>query len=375
MDVDKGSKISGNSVKSQKIFNALVHMLQTQQIQLESLAKERKVLENRILIQQDRWVSDVHILQQRISQMKMDISQLKLACSLEEAKSDLLAGLKQREAFLYKLKLGRAETDLQDLKLWVDCLTHKCSEQKGGSQGKIKEFEKGKGGGEDDGNTKEEEHRRSKLLEGEVRKLKRAQEKLTSENNSEVSALLAERNFLWNQFKKMESEYDSLLKSKLSEVQQANEKIDKLVTNIEQLESSNCEKDKTILMLRTDLAKLEAAKDHSDTEFSRISKELELLRNSRSASVTPVLNRCMVDPNSSNLQSKITSKDKRRLLVKKEFPGPSTSDLKKESEKGCRKSSKRKSVDSIPSSETPKLFSSTFKVPKLKNPSSIACVT
>ncbi|XP_043708467.1 chromosome partition protein Smc [Telopea speciosissima] len=374
MGGDKGSKVSSDRKKWQKIFNALVHMMQTQQIQLESLAKERKLLQDRIQIQQDRWVSDVHVLQQEISQMKMDILQVELARSLEEAKSDLVVGLKQREAFLYKLKLGSAETDLEDLKLWVECLTHKCSEQKGESQEKIKEIDKGKGGGEDDRCTKEEEQRRSKLLEGEVRKLKRAQEKLNSENNSEVSALLTERNFLWNQFKKMESDYDSLLKSKLSEIQLANEKIEKLIASMEQLESSNGEKDETILMLRTDLAKLEAAMDHSNTEFSRLSKELESLRNSRSASVTPVLNRCTVDPSSSILQSKNTSKD-RRLPVKKEFAGPSTSDLRKESEKGCRKSSKRKGVEAVPTSETPRLFSSTFKVPKLKNPSSIPCVT
>ncbi|KAJ4967017.1 hypothetical protein NE237_018866 [Protea cynaroides] len=346
MGADKRSQLSRDHTQWQKIFNALVHMLQTQQIQLVSLVKERKLLDDRIRMQQDRWVSDVHVLQQQISQMKMDIAQAELVRSLEEAKSDLVVGLKQRDAFLYKLKLASTEADLKDLTLWVDCLTHKCSEQKGGSE-KIK----GKGGGED-GYSKEEEQRHSKILEGEVRKLKRAQEKLTSEKNSEVSALLTEKNFVWNKLQKMEGDYNSLLESKLSEVQQANGKIEKLIASMEQLESSNGQKDEAIFMLRTDLAKLEADKELSNIEISRLSKELESLKKSRSASVTPVLNGCKVALPSS-LQSKNTSKD-RRQPVQKVSAGPHTLDLMKEYEKGYRKSSKRRGVEATSTSETPR---------------------
>lgn len=69
MAIDKDSYVSSDRQKWQKIFNALVHMLQTQQTQVESLAKERKLLEDRIKFQYDRWISDVHSLQDQIAQV------------------------------------------------------------------------------------------------------------------------------------------------------------------------------------------------------------------------------------------------------------------------------------------------------------------
>ena len=69
MDTDKDSQVSSDRQKWQKIFNALVHMLQTQQTQVGSLAKERKLLEDRIKFQYGRWLSDVHSLQDQIAQV------------------------------------------------------------------------------------------------------------------------------------------------------------------------------------------------------------------------------------------------------------------------------------------------------------------
>ncbi|OVA18568.1 hypothetical protein BVC80_1831g105 [Macleaya cordata] len=371
MFADKVSTISSDRLQWQKVFNALVHMLKSQQTQLESLVKERKLLEDRIQIQYDRWVSDVHLLEDQISQMKRDLSKAEMARLLEVAKSDLVVGFKQRESFLYKLKLESTESDLQDFKSWFDYLTYKCSEQKEKSGGKDVEVEKEKGG---DGNPKsaensKEDERRSKILEGEVKKLKRAYEKLTSKNSSEVSALLSERNFVWNQFKKMESDYTSLLKSKRIEVAQANEKIKELLTSMEKLQSSHNEKDETIMKLKAKLAKLEADVASSNREISVRSRELELLRNSRSTLDTPFLNRCTTEPSTTSSESQKDSRNRKKLHLKKES-ARSQASLDKNSEKECRRSSKRKVVDAVPSSETPRLFSSTFKVPKLKNSSS-----
>ncbi|KAF8405367.1 hypothetical protein HHK36_010271 [Tetracentron sinense] len=330
MAAGKGSQDSSDRRQWHKIFNAIVHMLKTQQIQLESLVKERSILEDRIKIQHDRWVSDVLLLEDQISLAEMGIL-------LEAAKTDLVVGLKQREAVLYKLKLERADSELDDFKLCFDYLTHKCSGQKDKSQEKIKENEKGKKGGGDDerksvGSTKEEEQR-SKILEGEVRKLKRAYEKLTSKNSSEVSALLSERNFVWNQFKKIESDYTSLLKSKHVKVDQANEKVEELLAGMERLQSSNTEKDDTILKLKTNLAKLEEDTNNSNKEISRLSRELELLRKSRSSSVTPVLNRCTTKPSTCSLGSKKDGRDRSRPIVKKELAGSQVSDPVKDTEK------------------------------------------
>ena len=69
MGTNRRSKASSDRENWQKIFNGLVEMLQTQQRQLETLAKERKLLEDRIRMQHERWVSDVRLLEDQISQV------------------------------------------------------------------------------------------------------------------------------------------------------------------------------------------------------------------------------------------------------------------------------------------------------------------
>lgn len=68
------SKGSSDRDKWNKVFNAMVRMLRRQQTQLESLAKDRKLLEDRIKLQYDRWVSDVNLFQDQITQVMVLIS-------------------------------------------------------------------------------------------------------------------------------------------------------------------------------------------------------------------------------------------------------------------------------------------------------------
>lgn len=69
MGTDRGSKASSDRQNWNRIFNGLVKMLQTQQVQLETLAKERKLLKDRIRMQHDRWVSDVRLFEEQIAQV------------------------------------------------------------------------------------------------------------------------------------------------------------------------------------------------------------------------------------------------------------------------------------------------------------------
>ena len=62
------SQVSSERQKWEKIFEGLVKMLKTQQQQLETLAKERKIFEDRIKMQYERWVSDVRLYEDHISQ-------------------------------------------------------------------------------------------------------------------------------------------------------------------------------------------------------------------------------------------------------------------------------------------------------------------
>ncbi|KAL7244826.1 hypothetical protein ACSBR2_000226 [Camellia fascicularis] len=297
----KGSNVSSDRRQWQKVFNALTHLLRRQQIQIESLAKERQFLEDRIKLQYGRWVFDVNQLQDQISLMNRDFTGEEMKCNFEAAKWDLMVGQKQREAFIYKTKLYNAASELADFRVWFGHLSHNCCETK---------------------------------------------------NDSEMLALLSERNFVWNQYKKRESDLTNRLKIKSTEVEHANEKIQELLTTMEQLKSSNVEKDIAILKLKTDMAELEAASTKKSDEISRLSNKLELLRKAGS--------------NSDGTEGdKNRGTDSRNTIPKKE------SHPSQVFQKGCR-SSKRKSVDTILISETPKLFKSTFKVPKLKN--SFPCV-
>ena len=65
----KGSNISSDPQKWHNVFNVLVGISQAQQIQIESLAKERKLLENVIKSQHERRVSEFNLFQDQISQV------------------------------------------------------------------------------------------------------------------------------------------------------------------------------------------------------------------------------------------------------------------------------------------------------------------
>ena len=69
MGKSNGSQVSNERRNWGKIFNALTQMLQTQQNQLETLVKERKLLEDRVKMQHERWVTDIRLYDDHISQV------------------------------------------------------------------------------------------------------------------------------------------------------------------------------------------------------------------------------------------------------------------------------------------------------------------
>ncbi|MCL7030726.1 hypothetical protein MKW94_008936 [Papaver nudicaule] len=362
MLVDKASTMSSDLLPQwDKIFNHLVHILRTQQTQLESLVADRKFLQDRIKVQYDRFISEVRNLEDQIIQMKKDVTMEEMVKSAEIKKLDLILGFKQRESFLYKLKFDNAQDDLHDFKIWFDHLRHKCAEQEETLGGIIVETEKHKDGENIliSAKSTREQERRCKTLEAEVKKLKRENENLTSKNKHDVSALLSERNFVWNQFKKAEDE-----------ASQANEKIRKLLTNMEKMQSLNNEKDETILNLKAKVYKLEEDMVRSNGEISTQSRELELLRKSRNGLSTPFLRHCTTKTSTTittNAESQMDSKNSRALgrHVNMESAKSETSN-DKNSEKVNGRGSRRKTAEANSKSGTPKLFSSEFKVPKLK---------
>ncbi|KAL2512885.1 cytomatrix protein-related [Abeliophyllum distichum] len=303
-------------------------------------------------------------LEQRIQSLHDVIHEMKMEQNVHSVKAELMVCLKEREAFLYKHKFENADNELADLIEWVGYLSQKCSEPKD----IVNEI-----------SNRGESHRH-KGLQNEVKRLKIEIEKCNSEKNSSVSALLAEKNFVWNQYTKMESELTEQLRKKRAEVEGANEKIQTLVSRTEELQISS-EK------LRADFAKLESETIKKNEEISRLSREIKLLK-SRSSSTTPVLRRCRVQSGASHVRGKNSSVDGKAVTVKKELD-PSQ-DLRKIARnkqsthnstggKALRKkvttskesSSSKRKADVFTVFDTPKLFTSSFKVPKLKCPSPV----
>ncbi|KAL3514769.1 hypothetical protein ACH5RR_027486 [Cinchona calisaya] len=337
----KGASDSYDREKCNKMFNAMVHLLQNQQIQIQYLAKDRKLLEDRIKLHHERWISDVNMLKDNIFQMQRDFVIQEMERKVEANKAEMVVGLKLRESFLYKQKFENADSELADFREWFEYLVGKCF----GENDTSSDFDK-KG-----------EERRYKALESNLKRLKCENKKLILDKNLEVSALLNEKNFIWNQYKLMETNFNDQLKQKHADVESANEKIQGLLSSMEELQSSTSLKDKIIARLNNDIAKLKCDLVKKDDEVFRLSRELEALRKLRNDASTPILRQCRTG--SGNTQSKSKSG---KTKAEKEFDSSHTL------EKGCR-SSKRKAVDALHISATTKLFTSSFKVPKLKSSS------
>ncbi|KAK1431337.1 hypothetical protein QVD17_07794 [Tagetes erecta] len=291
--------ISSNSSKEREdswktIFKQLVDMIADQQRQLESLAQERKTLEKRFQSQHERWVFNFKVLEDHISQLTRDSRIKDMARFVENAKMNLLVSMKQKEAIINKLKFEEVDDERVDLKLLIDELSRVLAQPK---------------------------------------RVTRSNGKDTAE-----SSLKAERDFAWKQYEKTDNKLQELIKRTKLEVDGANETLQKLLSDLEQSESLNMEKDRKISSLQDNIVVLELDSRKKSEEISRLTKELELLRGDSDRSITPALRRCMVE--SSN-----GSHSRDMAII----------------EKGGR-SSKRKASES-----KPRLFTSKFKVPKLKN--------
>ncbi|CAN6909054.1 unnamed protein product [Brassica oleracea] len=308
-----------------KIFKNLVKWLQTKQDAIESLLKDRKSLEDKLKTKHENWISDVRNYEEQLSLMKREIETMERMQFFETSKSNLLSVLKEKDHSLCNLKLDEAVDEFKDFKAWFDFLTLNTSKENGDSEA-------------------------AESLEVKIRKLKLEYERLASEKKCEVSDLRRENGFALSQFKCIQSRFTDKLKRRDEEIAQANTKISSLLSFQEQLQSSNHENAEIISSLKAEVAEMKASSIKKDEEISKLSRDLESLKKSRS--FTPVLTRCTMH-NGSSVGSEVT-----RKKDKSAASPPNDKEIR---------SSKRKRVTV---SETPKLFTSTFRLPKLKSPSS-----
>ncbi|XP_021614048.1 uncharacterized protein LOC110616049 isoform X2 [Manihot esculenta] len=286
--------------------------------------------------------------------MKEALLEKEMTCLLEAAKSNLMIGLKHRDASLHKLKLGQTEDELADIKACFEYFSRTLERNS-------KETESGK----EEGRHCDLNSAGSKRLHSEIKRLNFEYEKLSSEKNSEVSALLKEKNFVWHQYNVLESNLTNKLKSNQAEIDQGNEKIAKLLASVELLCSSNIEKDEMIGRLQVKLAEVEGDRNNWREKFSQISQELESVRKSKCSQVTYAPKHGSTGAKASSQGAKSSGKKGSNIVVKKELSPRKAVHSLEAAAKGTR-SLKRKVDEAVTILETPRLFSSAFKFPKLK---------
>ncbi|KAK7246189.1 hypothetical protein RIF29_41049 [Crotalaria pallida] len=386
MPKQKKKPSSSSSTSERKnwdnIFNSLVQMVRNQQSQLQSLATQHKFLQERFSMQHDNWAYDIRTRNDQISQLQRTLMAAEKKRLLEMATADMVLGSTHKEASVLKWILEQTEDELKDFKACFECLSSKSSDGGEGQETVFKDSDmrkkgifkesgkkkKGTTGSENKSTwTDADEEKCSKKIKDELRRLKGECEKLS-----------LEKKFVWNQYNRTENDYSNKLRTKQAEVEKVNEKIKMLVSSMEQLQSENNKKDSTISQLESKVADLEAEAKRLKEEISGLSVELDSVRKSRNNRVTPVLNRCTEGAKNSDSGASKASSRRRNVSMKKEIsapsalvPAPSALVPANLSDKGNR-GRKRKEGPAVPISETPKLFSSRFKVPKLKSSSRVS---
>ncbi|WOL09646.1 MAR-binding filament-like protein 1-1 [Canna indica] len=400
----------------QRIFGALVEMVRSQQSQIETLANDRKFLERYIQIQHNRWATKAGLLESHIAQIK---EQEKKGRKTKVATLHLLVGMKQRETLRYKKQFEEADIDLEDFRAYVEALLVEIAELKEKVKNCYADKIRNSTGCSRQVHNSEGDKNSTASLEEELQKLKQAYNNLISKKETEVSALLAEKDFVWNQLNKMESDYISILKIKRLEVEKANETIQKLQSEmdnlryadsdknevivrleseqarleseltrhtqeaektshdakklqlvVEKLQSLVKEKDQTIEELRSNLTKVECNLSRSSNRKTRFFIEQDPQRKQKDV-VTPVVSQ---PRRSSRKRGSENSEVSKRKKHQNAYEDSSTSHASS-STNGLQRCSRGKRTRTIsPAADDPRLFSASFKVPKLKNtsPSSIS---
>ncbi|KAG0453019.1 hypothetical protein HPP92_025683 [Vanilla planifolia] len=380
-----------------KIYGAMKEMLLSQKAQIETLITDRDFLKRYVGVQHEQWTAKEHFLESRIEQMKKEQSKAYL---MESARLDVMVGSKECEARLYKLQLEFAESELEAIRTCIDSLST--------DMGNLKE--KADFAAADDVKQIVDPSGSSSIFDGEsgmhvkreIKKLKHAYKKLSTRRDAEVAALLAEKDFAWNQFKKMESEYLCLVKYKHTEVDQAKLAAEKLQGNVEKLLLSLNEKEEIIIkleaeraMLLSDVRKHAEEVEKANNNMNRLRLDMDELnlialeKDKIVANLREELCKLKIDLKKSSLESssslnKIKSEELTSTMPKIHLRKCSSIGVRKSSGKipspnhriSSRVTTKTPASEDVHVSEKGSslsslgkrlLFNSDFKIPKLRN--------
>lgn len=113
--------------------------------------------------------------------------------------------------------------------------------------------------------------------------MKHEYERLSSQKETEVSALLSERDFVWNQLKRMEDEYIILIKRKCNDLDSAHVYIGNLEDERKKLQAAINEKDTIIANLNREIIECNDKVRSLLVKLSELPKNLEITMATKSA--------------------------------------------------------------------------------------------
>ncbi|KAM0861139.1 hypothetical protein ACQ4PT_046074 [Festuca glaucescens] len=256
-----------------RVYDRMVAILRKNHRHVEALLADRSRLEALLRVQHDFWVARHGLLRGRLNETRRAEACVR-RCG--EVKLELLLGVKYRKLRRYQIYAENQDEDLEDFKTCAVAL----AEENAKLKLKLKEVESS---AELSENTAEHEHS-GRDWRAEIRELTRAYKNLSSEKDKEVSALAAQKDFVWHQFKTMEKEYGLLLKKKTIEASQATEAAQRLQQKVEELQAAAQKKDddigrlqveangakKLILVLEDKIQKLHSLASEEDDEIQKV---------------------------------------------------------------------------------------------------------
>ncbi|KAL0913363.1 hypothetical protein M5K25_016818 [Dendrobium thyrsiflorum] len=261
-----------------QMYRTLEEMMKFQRSQIETLINDREFLEYNLYVQRDYWSSRARFLESCIAQLKEEKAKIRLS---NDAKMVVRVGLKESEALSYRMQLELVESDLEELRSCVEVVKAEMEELKeklkvfGASEVKNTDYTI------DHPGSSENIKGRNQLttpLKKEIKQLKHAYRELSSKRDTEISALLAEKDFVWNQFRRMESDYIALCNSKRTEADhQSREAVDKLQNSVEKLKQAINNKDEIIVKLEAERSMLALdARKHAE-EVEQANNKMKML--------------------------------------------------------------------------------------------------
>ncbi|KAJ3684502.1 hypothetical protein LUZ61_013666 [Rhynchospora tenuis] len=377
-----------------KVLRPLKLLVQSEQSKNEELLADREYLLKLIELRNEQYARHVSLLESRIEQMKTQEAKVK---KFNAVNLELLVDMKIREASSYKEYAEIAETDLEDAHTCIAALNAEIKALKQ-SQSKLNNADTLQPTGAYDSTELKDLKLELKKLKHGYKALKSEKEAKISEKENQIEALVAEKDFVWNQLKVMESDYVAALKSKNNDLDKSNEAVNLLKRNLEEMEASISEKDSIICKIREEMAASLSEKDgaisqlkekfqasilQKDDMISRLNGEVEKLKKMSKekdhmisglhADVAKYASRAgpKCKPADSGSSRTLRSGSK-RTRESASWAQPSAS----KSVSGQQQHSTKSRGSAFASTaETRMLFSASFKVPKLKNATSTSGTT